>query len=245
MTNLIQEQKMIKKIKMITFDLDDTLWDNKPTITNAEIETRKWIEDRVGKINWGDLNDFLILREDLIKKDPSIAWDISKLRVEIFKAKIKEFVSKQECESIAKNAFDFFLKKRHEIRLFSGVEDALSKLSKNYYLGVLTNGNADIKKLDIGKYFQFSISSLEAQDSKPNRSHFDMAKSHIPNLKFNEMLHIGDHQVNDIYGADTLGINVLWFNNNKALWQQNFNKPDEFANWEDLTEIIGNKYEPR
>ena len=51
MTNLIQEQKMIKKIKMITFDLDDTLWDNKPTITNAEIETRKWIEDRVGKIN--------------------------------------------------------------------------------------------------------------------------------------------------------------------------------------------------
>ena len=135
---------MIKKIKMITFDLDDTLWDNKPTITNAEIETRKWIEDRVGKINWGDLNDFLILREDLIKKDPSIAWDISKLRVEIFKEKIKEFVSKQECESIAKNAFDFFLKKRHEIRLFSGVEDALSKLSKNYYLGVLTNGNADI-----------------------------------------------------------------------------------------------------
>ena len=33
---------MNKKIKMITFDLDDTLWDNRPTITNAEIETRKW-----------------------------------------------------------------------------------------------------------------------------------------------------------------------------------------------------------
>ena len=92
MTNLIQEQKMIKKIKMITFDLDDTLWDNKPTITNAEIETRKWIEDRVGKINWGDLNDFLILREDLIKKDPSIAWDISKLRVEIFKEKLQSWI---------------------------------------------------------------------------------------------------------------------------------------------------------
>ena len=104
MTNLIQEQKMIKKIKMITFDIDDTLWDNKPTIINAEAETRKWIEDRVGKINWGDLNDFLILRENLIKKDPSIAWDISKLRVEIFKEKIKEFVSKQECESIAQRA---------------------------------------------------------------------------------------------------------------------------------------------
>ena len=56
---------------MITFDLDDTLWDNRPTITNAEIETRKWIESRVGSINWGDLNDFLLLREALIEKDES------------------------------------------------------------------------------------------------------------------------------------------------------------------------------
>ncbi|NCW11217.1 MAG: HAD family hydrolase, partial [Proteobacteria bacterium] len=78
---------MTNEIKMITFDLDDTLWDNKPTITNAEIETRKWIEDRVGTIDWGDLNEFLQLRETLIKKDRSIAWDISKLRIEIFKEK--------------------------------------------------------------------------------------------------------------------------------------------------------------
>ena len=52
---------MSKKIRMITFDLDDTLWDNVPTITKAEIETRKWIENKVGKIDWGDLNDFLNL----------------------------------------------------------------------------------------------------------------------------------------------------------------------------------------
>ena len=37
---------MIKQIKMITFDLDDTLWDNVPTITRAEIDTRQWIEER-------------------------------------------------------------------------------------------------------------------------------------------------------------------------------------------------------
>ncbi len=40
---------MSKKIKMITFDLDDTLWDNRPTILKAEIDTRNWIEDKVGK----------------------------------------------------------------------------------------------------------------------------------------------------------------------------------------------------
>ena len=47
---------MNKKIKLITFDLDDTLWDNHPTIIKAERETRKWIEGEVGKIEWGDFN---------------------------------------------------------------------------------------------------------------------------------------------------------------------------------------------
>ena len=65
------------------------VWDNGPTITNAEIQTRKWIEERVGEVEWGNFEDFIELRNVLIKSDPSIAWDISKLRKEIFKIKIK------------------------------------------------------------------------------------------------------------------------------------------------------------
>src|SRR5210317_689315 len=134
---------MTNEIKMITFDLDDTLWNNKPTINNAEIKTRKWIEDRVGTIDWGDLNEFLQLRETLIKKDRSIAWDISKLRIEIFKEKIKGLASTDDITKLAEYSFDYFLKKRHEIELFPGVEGAIKTLSENYMLGVLTNGNAD------------------------------------------------------------------------------------------------------
>ena len=236
---------MTKKIKMITFDLDDTLWDNKPTITNAEIKTREWIEAKVGPIDWGDFNDFLLLRENLISKDKSIAWDISKLRIEIFKEKMKGLASTHDIKKLSEDAFSFFLKKRHEIELFPGVEDALRILSETYTLGVLTNGNANIYKLSIGKYFEFSISSLEAKDSKPNKSHFELAKSHLPNLEYNEMLHIGDHQINDIFGAHAIGIEVLWFNNTKALWEQDFEKPDQFYDWKSLGKIIEEKYESR
>ena len=236
---------MTNKIKMITFDLDDTLWDNKPIITNAEIKTRKWIEDRVGTIDWGDLNDFLQLRQTLIRKDKSIEWDISKLRIEIFKEKIKGRVSNDEITKLAKDAFSYFMKRRHEIELFPGVRDALKTLSEHYMLGVLTNGNANIYKLPIGKYFEFSISSFDAQDSKPNKPHFELAKSHLPNLKYSEMLHIGDHQINDIFGAHALGIKVLWFNNTKALWEQDFKKPDQFYDWQTLAKIIEEKYESR
>ena len=120
----------MNKIKMITFDLDDTLWDNRPTIINAEIETRKWIEDRVGKIKWGDLNDFLDLRKELIKKDESIEWDIGKLRKEIFKEKLKHIRPTSLRNKIVNDAFEIFIDKRHLIKLYDGVEASLKILSK-------------------------------------------------------------------------------------------------------------------
>ena len=233
---------MSKKIQMITFDLDDTLWDNVPTITRAEIETRKWIENKVGKIEWGDLNDFLDLREKLIKEDESIKWDISKLRKEIFRRKLAHVTPAKHRDKIVEDAFAVFISRRHEVKLFDGVETALKQLSKNYVLGVLTNGNADIFRFNIGKYFSFSVSSLEAKNSKPNRAHFDKAIKIMKNIKFDKILHIGDHQVNDILAAYDLGIESFWFNNNKSIWNQNFPKPDEFNSWERLPEIVNSKY---
>ena len=235
--------KKAKEIKLITFDLDDTLWDNMPIITRAEIDTRKYIEERVGKIEWGDLNDFLNLREELIKEDPSIAWDISKLRKEIFRKKLAYVKPQSLRDKIVEEAFTIFINKRHEIQLFDGVENALSELSNKYILGVLTNGNADVYRFDFGKYFKFSISSLEAKNSKPNRAHFDKALEEVENIAFDEIIHIGDHQINDILFASKLGIESLWFNKNNVDWEQEFEKPYEFNSWELLPKIIESRYE--
>ena len=59
------------------------------------------------------------------------------------------------------------------------------------------------------------------------------------------MLHIGDHQINDVFGAHALGIKVLWFNTTEAMWKQDFEKPDQFYNWYSLAKIIEEKYESR
>jgi len=100
----------MKKIKLITFDLDDTLWDNVPTITKAEIDTRKWVEEKVGKIEWGDFSDFIKLREELIKNDPVIEWDISKLRKEIFRKKLAHVSPLSLRNEIVEEAFNIFIK---------------------------------------------------------------------------------------------------------------------------------------
>ena len=40
-------------IKLITFDLDDTLWDNVPVIISAEASMREWLAVHASKV--GDL----------------------------------------------------------------------------------------------------------------------------------------------------------------------------------------------
>jgi len=59
----------MKKIKLITFDLDDTFWDINPVIISAERSTREFLEGYIGKQEWGSMSDFLIFRKKLIKTD--------------------------------------------------------------------------------------------------------------------------------------------------------------------------------
>ena len=80
-------------------------------------------------------------------------------------------------------------------------------------------------------------------NSKPHRAHFDMAIQQSDKINFTEMLHIGDHQVNDVSAAYQLGIKTLWFNNKNDEWAQDFRKPAEFSNWQELPVIIENLYE--
>ena len=50
-------------LKLITFDLDDTLWDVRPTLINAEKKTREFIETKLGKLEWGSWEEFKEIRK--------------------------------------------------------------------------------------------------------------------------------------------------------------------------------------
>ena len=69
-----------------------------------------------------------------------------------------------------------------------------------------------------------------------------MAVQQADKINFSEMLHIGDHQINDILAAYQLGIETLWFNNTNEEWTQNFTKPEEFSDWQELPGIIEGLY---
>ncbi len=235
--------KKMPKIKLITFDLDDTFWDIKRTIVNAEINSRKWIEDRIErKIEWGTIDDFLKIRNELIKDNPALNYDLGLLRKKIISYHTqKYFRNQKDLDEFIEEAFMFFLEERHKVKFFDDVITVLEKLSSKYKLGVLTNGNADIKKLGIDHMFEFSLSSMDVKSNKPDQGHFVKAKE-LSQISFQNTLHVGDHPVNDVYGARKLGINVMWFNLNNLVWDIDGNPPIQFKKWSEFINLLEENY---
>jgi putative hydrolase of the HAD superfamily len=236
----------MKSIKLITFDLDDTFWDIKPVIIKAEKETREWIHNQVGEIDWGSMSDFLGYRKELIEDDASLEWDISLLRKKIYEKKLKDIILDDfKREQIISESYKIFMAKRHEVLFYDDVYDSINKLSSKYHLGVLTNGNADIYKFEVGKFFDFSISSLDVKSNKPDEPHFSKAIENYGDISYEEVLHIGDDQTNDVYGAHMLGINTLWFNRRNEEWNLDIPEPKQFCDWKNFLHLIEDEYESK
>ena len=234
---------MHKRIKAITFDLDDTFWDVKPVLINAEMKTRKFIEDSIGPLEWGSWEDFKLIRERLIVEDASYEFDVGKLRKKLLLMKIQEQISDPEtANELSEKAFQLFFKERNKVEFFPYVLDEIEKLAQIYELGCLTNGNADIEMIGIGKFFKFNISSKDVNANKPNKNHFQKAVE-LLGISKEEILHIGDHKINDMLGAISYGVKALWFNPDKEDWDlDDIKKPSEFNSWQGVTEKISNFY---
>ena len=154
MTKPTQEQREIKAedmIKVIGFDLDDTLWDVMPVIKSAEKKLRNWVLSRIPEISYG-LPEIKQAREKILFNDPQIGFQFTKMRKailkEIFESHLKD---PKLAEKLSQEGIDIFLKARSQVKLFPGVERTLETLANQYELGVITNGNADIRSMKISK----------------------------------------------------------------------------------------------
>ena len=234
----------MSKIELITFDLDDTFWDIRSTIINAENNSRKWAEDRIGeKIEWGTFEDFMKVRSELVKKDPSLEYDLGMLRKKTIAYHTKKyFKDTKDLNKFIEEAYSFFLGERHKVTFYDDVVIVLEELSSKYKLGFLTNGNADVNKLGIGHLFDFSISSIDVKSNKPDQAHFVKARE-LSQVNFKNTLHVGDHPVNDILGARKLGINTMWFNLNHLNWDIDESPPIQFNQWSQFINLVQKSYD--
>ena len=200
-------------IAVVTFDLDNTLWDVDGVIRNAERVTREWFDRHVPALNARvGPDDYQRLRAEIAAEDSRIAHDVSRLRREVFRRAIASIgYDAADSQRLAAEAFEVFLSERHRVTLYDGARDLLETLLQRYRLGALTNGNADVARLGLDRYFSFAFSAGAVGASKPHPAIFQAALTHTAVLPA-QMAHVGDHPVDDIEGAASLGIHTIWVN---------------------------------
>lgn len=208
-------------IKVLSFDLDDTLWPVRPVLIAAEKRTELFLRAHCPNLYTSfSPEEMMQRRVELWKARTDLHHQISKLRIESVKALLLEAgYSAADSERFSNEAFDIFIAARHEVDFFAGVENCLEELTQSYSLAVITNGNADIKQLSQGELFDFSVKAEDINCSKPDALPFEKTLQHFA-IEPEQMLHIGDHPQHDVGGAQALGIKTVWVNAEEQAWQE-------------------------
>ena len=122
-----------------------------------------------------------------------------------------------------------------KIFLFPDVKEVLYKLSKRYYLGIISNTNDSkmipelLEKHSISSYFSYLVFSVDVGVKKPSPQIFDYAKRMCGNKI---LCYVGDNYFDDIDGAQKSEILPIYINREKK-------KIGDINCIETMTELIG------
>lgn len=206
-------------IQLITFDLDDTLWEVAPVLESAETALREWLLGAAPRIGEAEVEQLWHIRSELVAAEPPLKHRISELRRRVLLRALRNAgYEDEEARELAEQAFQVFLAARHRVSLFPDVHPTLEVLANRYRLAVLTNGNADVRRLGLADYFQFALCAEELGVGKPDPLPFREALRRA-GVAPGEAVHVGDHPLDDIQGARAAGLRAIWYNPHGLAWQ--------------------------
>ncbi len=201
-------------IKVIAFDLDDTLWDVVPVILQAEAALDQWLAANVAGLQY-TVTSMRELRKEVVDENPHLMNSVTEFRRSIIERAIhKSGIDASIATDQSHRAMDVFLHARNQIELFEGAEEVLAELATQYTLGALTNGNADIMRMGLGRIFSFAFSAEDVGAPKPEHNLFFAALEHT-RIKPEEMIYVGDDPKLDVDAATKAGLRTIWMDRGK------------------------------
>ncbi|WP_207060557.1 HAD family hydrolase [Motiliproteus sp. SC1-56] len=206
-------------IRVVTFDLDDTLWAVAPVIERANRELYTWLDEQAPLFTrrWQP-EDFDSLRREVVREHPEWAHSVTAIRLGVLRKGLRASgYSPHDTEHLAEAAFTHFLNARNQVEFFQHALAMLTHLGQRYQLGALSNGNADIEKVGLGEYFDFCFNADQVGRAKPDPLMFEQMLR-FTGAEPTEVVHVGDHPEHDILGAQNAGIHSLWVNFERQPW---------------------------
>ncbi len=196
-------------IRVLSFDLDDTLWPVGPVIAAAEDALLDWLRSRYPAAAQGhDVSSMRAMRARVAEEFPERSHDLTFLR---HRALAAQFAAAGHPAWLSDEALEVFLHARNRVEFYDDVRPALDRLRGRYRLFALSNGNADLHRCGIGGLFDGHVTAMGAGAAKPDARIF-AALVRLAGVPAREILHVGDDPLADVDGARQAGMHSVWLN---------------------------------
>jgi len=206
----------LRPLSAITFDLDDTLYDNRPVIARTEQQSIAFLRHYHPALNMLDGDHYQRLRAELRRLDPEIYHDVTRWRwrsVEL--ALRKQGLDAAQSRLGADAAMAEFARWRSDISVPDATHQTLRALAARWPLVAITNGNASPQACGLGGYFAFVLRAGPDGRAKPYRDMYHRAAIKL-DVPLHSILHVGDDLVADVAGALCCGMQACWINDRDA-----------------------------
>ena len=204
------------QIRAVTLDLDDTLWPVWPTIRRAEEVLLLWLKEHAAQTAqvFSSPEALRAIRVQVEQERPDLRHDLSGLR----KASIAQALRQSgDDENLAIPAFEIFFAERQRVQLFDDALHALEFLAARWPVVAVTNGNADVRQMGLGHFFQDSFNVQRTGFAKPDVRIFDCAAQALQ-VPLSAILHVGDDAKLDVVAARDAGMHAVWLNRAGLDW---------------------------
>lgn len=197
-------------ISAITFDLDDTLYDNRPVIQRTEQEALAFVQNYHPALRTLENADLHRLRQAVREAEPEIYHDVTRWRHRaVERAMLNAGLSAEDAVAGANAAMMNFAKWRSRIDVPQETHDTLKALARKWPLVAITNGNAQPELFGLGDYFEFVLRAGPDGRSKPFSDMYFLAAEKLK-VPIGEILHVGDDLTTDVAGAIRSGLQACW-----------------------------------
>lgn len=209
--------RSLSKIHALSFDLDDTLYDNHPCMISAEKGLLAFIHSQFPKCKNTDALFWRTCKKQVLGNTPEFASDMGKFREASLTLGLSKCgYSDTELKSAVKTSFDYFYFLRSDFKVDKTICSLLEKLADKVPLVAITNGNVNLQQIGIQQYFQFCLHANLEQPMKPNIRMFNLASEKLA-IKPANILHVGDNLEKDVMGAKNAGFKSAWWACNRPM----------------------------
>lgn len=199
-------------INAISFDLDDTLYDNRPVMRNAERQLWAFLAQQYPKTLQWQAQDWQHLKQQLVIESPLLAHDTTAARLVTLEQGLLMLGYDRKVAAIgAREGLDYFRYHRADFSVAPEVLSILQQLAARYCLVGITNGNVDAEQIGLGEVLEFVVHPGNGTRMKPYADMFYQAATRLA-LPTKLLLHVGDSYTADVQGARLAGCQAAWLN---------------------------------